>query len=113
MFGPLGVWEIAFIMVLALMIFGPKKLPEVGRTIGRGMAEFRKATTDLKKTIETEIDLEERKPAPVQRPQRLAAAPELVDNQPPKSEPTANDASAADDSNVASSEGADPVENAS
>lgn len=112
MFGPLGVWEIAFIMVLALLIFGPKKLPEVGRTIGRGMAEFRKATTDLKKTIETEIDLEERRPAPVKRPQRLAAAPELSETQPPRSD-TASESEPADPSGDAAGEGATPVENAS
>lgn len=59
MFGPLGFWEVLFIVVLALLIFGPKKLPEVGRTVGRGMSEFRKATSDLKRTIEHEINLEE------------------------------------------------------
>ena len=57
--GPLGFWEILFIVVLALLIFGPKKLPEVGRTVGRGMAEFRKASADLKRTIRNEINLEE------------------------------------------------------
>lgn len=59
MFGPLGFWEILFIVGLALLVFGPKRLPEVGRTVGRGMSEFRKATTDLKRTIEHEINVEE------------------------------------------------------
>jgi TatA/E family protein of Tat protein translocase len=62
MFGPLGFQEVLLILVLALLIFGPKKLPEIGRTIGKGMAEFRRATSDLKRSIETEVDLEERKP---------------------------------------------------
>jgi TatA/E family protein of Tat protein translocase len=57
--GPLGFTEIAFIFVLALLIFGPKKLPEIGRTLGRAMAEFRKATTELKRSINTELALEE------------------------------------------------------
>jgi TatA/E family protein of Tat protein translocase len=72
MFGPLGFPEMIFIVVLALLIFGPKRLPEVGRTIGKGMAQFRKATSDLRRTIETEIALENepRRPAP-----RPAAAP--------------------------------------
>jgi TatA/E family protein of Tat protein translocase len=67
MFGPLGVPELLFILVLALLLFGPKRLPEIGRTIGKGMAEFRRATNDLKRTIETEISLEEspRRPTPV------------------------------------------------
>lgn len=57
--GPLGFTEIAFIFILALLIFGPKKLPEIGRTLGRGMAEFRKATNELKRSINTELALDE------------------------------------------------------
>src|SRR5262245_45017299 len=57
--GSLGFTEIAFIFVLALLIFGPKKLPEIGRTLGRGIAEFRKATNDLKRSINTELALDE------------------------------------------------------
>lgn len=71
MFGPLGFPELVFILVLALLIFGPKRLPEIGRTIGKGMAQFRRATTDLKRTIETEIALEEE--APRNRPAGLPA----------------------------------------
>lgn len=67
MFGPLGFQEVLFILVLALLIFGPKRLPELGRTIGKGMAQFRKASNDLKRSIETEIALEER-PQPPRRP---------------------------------------------
>lgn len=65
MFGPLGFPELVFILVLALLIFGPKRLPEIGRTIGRGMAEFRKASTDLKRTINTELALDEPAAPPV------------------------------------------------
>ena len=57
--GPLGFTEIAFIFVLALLIFGPKKLPEIGRTLGRAIGEFRKATNELKRSINTELALEE------------------------------------------------------
>ena len=59
MFGPLGVPEILFILVLALLIFGPRKLPEVGRTLGKAMGEFRRATTELKRSVNTEIALED------------------------------------------------------
>jgi TatA/E family protein of Tat protein translocase len=55
MFGSLGFPELIFIFLLALLIFGPKKLPELGRTLGKAMAEFRKATTDLKRTINAEL----------------------------------------------------------
>ena len=68
MFG-LGVPELIFIMVLALLIFGPKRLPEIGRTLGRGMSEFRKASNDLKRTINVELALDEQ-PAPPVRPYR-------------------------------------------
>ncbi len=71
--GPLGMPELILIMVLALLIFGPRKLPEVGRTIGKGMAEFRKASNDLKRTIQTEIDLDEERVRQEER-QRLADA---------------------------------------
>jgi sec-independent protein translocase protein TatA len=69
--GSLGIPEIAFIFVLALLIFGPKKLPEIGRTLGRGMAEFRKATNELKRSINTEMALEETPVPPVLRPRRI------------------------------------------
>ena len=55
MFG-LGVPELMFIMALALMVFGPKKLPQIGRTLGRGMAEFRKASTELQRSINMDLD---------------------------------------------------------
>ncbi len=59
MFGSLGVPELIFIFALALLIFGPRKLPEIGRTIGRGLSEFRKASTDLKRSINAEMIEEE------------------------------------------------------
>jgi TatA/E family protein of Tat protein translocase len=69
--GSLGLPEIAFIFVVALLIFGPKKLPELGRTIGRGVAEFRRATDELKRSINTELALEETPVPPVLRTRRL------------------------------------------
>jgi len=49
---PFGASELIFLFILALVIFGPKKLPEIGKTIGKGMREFRKATDDLKSNWE-------------------------------------------------------------
>jgi len=51
----LGMPELIFIFVLALLIFGPKKLPELGKTIGKGLAEFKRASNDLKSSLEEEI----------------------------------------------------------
>ena len=56
MFGSLGIQEIAVILGLALIIFGPKKLPEIGKTLGRSLGEFRRATSDLKRSIQQEVD---------------------------------------------------------
>ncbi len=48
--GPLGWQETVFIFILALLIFGPKKLPELGKTFGKAMSEFRRASAELKAT---------------------------------------------------------------
>ncbi len=69
--GSLGVPEIAFILVLALLIFGPKKLPEIGRTLGKGIAEFRKATNELKRSVNTELALDETPGPPQLHSRRL------------------------------------------
>ena len=53
--GPLGMPEMMFIFVLALVLFGPKKLPEIGRTVGKAITEFRKASNELKSTFEREM----------------------------------------------------------
>ena len=52
----LGFSEMVFLFVLALLIFGPKKLPEVGRQIGRFMNEFKRASNEFKAQIESEIN---------------------------------------------------------
>ena len=64
MFGTLGMPELIVIFVIALLVFGPRKLPELGRSLGRGIAEFKKATNDLHRTLEQEIRLEEQGSAP-------------------------------------------------
>ena len=53
--GPLGYPEMVFIFVLALLLFGPKKLPELGRTLGKAMTEFRRASSELKATFDREM----------------------------------------------------------
>ena len=54
--GPLGVPELIFVFVLALLIFGPKKLPQLGKTFGKSIAEFRRASNDLRSTFQREMD---------------------------------------------------------
>lgn len=55
MFG-IGTWELLLILVVALIVIGPKKLPELAKTLGRGMAEFKRATQEIKSTFDLEID---------------------------------------------------------
>ena len=59
MFGSLGMPELIVIMVIALLVFGPKKLPEVGRSIGKALREFKKTTEDIKGKFEEQINAEE------------------------------------------------------
>lgn len=53
--GSLGFTEILFILLLALLLFGPNKLPELGRMVGKALAEFRRASTDLRATLDDEM----------------------------------------------------------
>lgn len=61
MFGSLGVPEIVLIFIVILIVFGPRRIPEIGQMLGKALGEFRKATDDLKNTIEREVRLEELK----------------------------------------------------
>jgi sec-independent protein translocase protein TatB len=58
-FGSLGVPELIMIFIVALVLFGPRKLPEIGRTLGKAMHEFRKASTDLQRSLEAEVAADE------------------------------------------------------
>ena len=77
MFGSIGMPELMIIFVIALIIFGPRKLPELGRSMGKSLSEFKRASNDLKNTLDEEIRIED-KPPPSQSagPKAAAAEPE-------------------------------------
>ena len=55
MFGPIGMPELLIILTLALIIFGPRKLPELGRSLGKSLGEFKRASNELRNTLDEEI----------------------------------------------------------
>jgi sec-independent protein translocase protein TatA len=61
MLGSIGMPELIIIFVIALIIFGPRKLPELGRSLGKSLAEFKRASNELRSTLEEEIRLEDQK----------------------------------------------------
>ncbi|HXV62876.1 MAG TPA: Sec-independent protein translocase protein TatB [Vicinamibacteria bacterium] len=59
MLGPIGMQELIIIFVVALIVFGPRKLPQLGKSLGRSIAEFKRASNELRSTLEEEIRVEE------------------------------------------------------
>ena len=76
MFGSIGMPELVIILMIALIIFGPRKLPELGRSLGKSLGEFKRASNELRNTLDEEIRLEEqRSTAPRAAEQRPAEQP--------------------------------------
>jgi sec-independent protein translocase protein TatB len=102
MFGSVSFNEIMVILVIALLIFGPKRLPQIGRTVGKALGEFRRASSDLKRTMETEMSNIDKEvaadtPSPAERIAPVAAVerrPEPVAAPPVAGAPVADAPSA-------------------
>lgn len=90
--GPLGFNELLVIFVVALLVFGPRKLPELGRSLGKSLSEFKRASNELRSTLDEEIRLEDRRAAAASPP--APSAPPV----PPVSDPDADDTAAPADS---------------
>jgi sec-independent protein translocase protein TatA len=82
--GPIGMPEMVVIAVIALIIFGPRKLPELGKSLGKSIAEFKRASNELKNTLEEEIRTEE-----LQEARKSAEIPKATAAPPVVSTPTA------------------------
>lgn len=78
MFGSIGMPELVIILVIALIIFGPRKLPELGKSLGKSINEFKKASTELQNTLEKEIQIEEQKERDEKAARAAAQAPAAV-----------------------------------
>jgi sec-independent protein translocase protein TatA len=72
--GSIGMPEMLVILVIALIIFGPRKLPELGKSLGKSLAEFKRASNDLRSTLEEEIKIEEQQTVKRTTPPAIPAA---------------------------------------
>ncbi len=81
--GNVGPFELIIILVLALIVFGPKRLPEIGRSVGRGLKEFRRASNDLRDELERATDLN----TPAEPAVREKPAPATAETPPAEAEP--------------------------
>jgi len=117
MFGTLGGPELFLIFVVALIVFGPRKLPEIGKSLGRMMSEFRRASNDFRSTIESEVEAEKirdsmRIEPPKAKPTPAAAAAPAAGGEEasvPSSGDPASPAAADDTGASASAEDAGPI----
>lgn len=75
MFGDIGTGELLVIFVIALLVFGPRKLPELGKSLGRAINEFKKASSELRSKIEEEIESEKTALPPAQPDEQTAETP--------------------------------------
>lgn len=73
MFGSIGMPELVIIFVVALIVFGPRKLPELGRSLGKSLSEFKRASNELRSTLEDEIRMDEQREAQAARAKEQAA----------------------------------------
>lgn len=76
MFGSIGMPELMIIFVIALIIFGPRKLPELGRSMGRSLSEFKRASNELRSTLDEEIRVEKTEPSQTTQPKSQEQTPE-------------------------------------
>lgn len=108
MFGSIGMPELIIILVIALIIFGPRKLPELGRSLGRSIGEFKKASNELRSTLEEEIRIEEQRDqrASIRAEQDSALAAAAT---PPSATPPPVTPAPPSDDTVTRSPGAGPV----
>ena len=91
----IGLQEMLVIGVLALLVFGPSKLPELGRMVGRAMREFRRASDEFRSTVETNLHINDLDPPPPEPTPTVAAEPAVVSPLPSELEPVSPESASA------------------
>ena len=109
MFGPLGGPELLLIFVIALIVFGPRKLPEIGKSLGKMLGEFRRASNDLKHTIEDEVEADRLRQASSE-PYGQAGGTSTGPSGPAPESPPASSPATAEPPSLPTSEPASPAE---
>jgi len=112
MFGTLGGPELFLIFVVALIVFGPRKLPEIGKSLGKMMGEFRRASNDFRSTIENEVEAEKIRDSLRIEPPSVKPAPAgqvSAGDAPAGSSEAAPDSPAPAEDGVATPAGDDPL----
>jgi sec-independent protein translocase protein TatA len=84
MFGSLGMPELIVILVIALIIFGPRKLPELGRSLGKTLAEFKRTSNELRENLEAEVRLDEQQTAQASKAAAPASRTDAATAPPPR-----------------------------
>ena len=92
MLGGIGTWEILLIFLVALLLFGARRIPEIAKGLGKGITEFRRAVRDVKEEIETSVDTAPTPPPSEGTASSAEAPPSSTDRTP--SEPTSTDSGA-------------------
>jgi|SRR5579872_4429102 len=100
--GSVGLPELIIIFTIALIVFGPRKLPELGKSLGKSIAEFKRASNELRNTLDEEIRAEERKSAAAQQVPAPAPVPQLQEASRTFDAPIAHDELTGTDSTHAS-----------
>jgi TatA/E family protein of Tat protein translocase len=90
MFGSIGMAEMVVIFLIALLVFGPRKLPELGKSLGRSLAEFKRASNELRNTLEDEVRIEEQREQAAARTSTQAPPPVPTESSAEAEQPAAD-----------------------